>query len=71
MFSFYIISNTRQTPLKTVNNNVIFAFQALHAVLKRQNVALMSSGSTVDTTYMEIPVYDVDKPQTLEKRKAR
>ncbi|XP_034825482.1 succinate dehydrogenase assembly factor 2-A, mitochondrial-like [Maniola hyperantus] len=25
----------------------------------------------VDTTYMEIPVYDVDKPQSLENRKAR
>ncbi|KAM3968160.1 succinate dehydrogenase assembly factor 2-B, mitochondrial [Aphomia sociella] len=25
----------------------------------------------VDTTYLEIPIYDVDKPQTLEKRKAR
>ncbi|CAH0717251.1 unnamed protein product, partial [Brenthis ino] len=32
-----------------------------------------SSDSTkhVDTTYMEIPLYDVDKPQPLEKRKAR
>ncbi|KAL0883819.1 hypothetical protein ABMA27_015907 [Loxostege sticticalis] len=31
----------------------------------------MSSASNMDTTYMEIPVYDVNKPQTLEKRKAR
>ncbi|XP_045492154.1 succinate dehydrogenase assembly factor 2-B, mitochondrial-like isoform X2 [Colias croceus] len=31
------------------------------------------SGTTqsVDTTYMEIPVYNVDKPQALDKRKAR
>ncbi|KPI91231.1 PREDICTED: succinate dehydrogenase assembly factor 2-A, mitochondrial-like [Papilio xuthus] len=26
---------------------------------------------SVDTTYMEIPVYNVDKPQPLESRKAR
>ncbi|XP_026765162.1 succinate dehydrogenase assembly factor 2-B, mitochondrial-like [Galleria mellonella] len=25
----------------------------------------------LDTTYLEIPVYDIEKPQTLEKRKAR
>lgn len=25
----------------------------------------------VDTTYMEIPVYNIDKPQPLDSRKAR
>ncbi|CAH4033509.1 unnamed protein product [Pieris brassicae] len=32
---------------------------------------LSDSTQFVDTTYMEIPIYNVDKPQTLEKRKAR
>ncbi|CAK1551718.1 unnamed protein product [Leptosia nina] len=32
---------------------------------------LSDSTQHVDTTYMEIPIYNVDKPQELEKRKAR
>ncbi|XP_047522339.1 succinate dehydrogenase assembly factor 2-A, mitochondrial-like [Pieris napi] len=32
---------------------------------------LSDSTQSVDTTYMEIPIYNVDKPQSLEKRKAR
>ncbi|XP_068627956.1 succinate dehydrogenase assembly factor 2-B, mitochondrial-like [Battus philenor] len=35
-------------------------------------VANLSDKAThVDTTYMEIPIYDIDKPQSLECRKAR
>ncbi|CAH2268182.1 succinate dehydrogenase assembly factor 2-B, mitochondrial-like [Pararge aegeria] len=42
-------------------------------VARNLRVVGFSSDTTkdVDTTYMEIPVYNVDKPQTLEKRKAR
>ncbi|KAL0883820.1 hypothetical protein ABMA27_015907 [Loxostege sticticalis] len=43
----------------------------LQRVQSAPNAARMSSASNMDTTYMEIPVYDVNKPQTLEKRKAR
>ncbi|CAF4954847.1 unnamed protein product [Pieris macdunnoughi] len=32
---------------------------------------LSDSTQFVDTTYMEIPIYNVEKPQSLEKRKAR
>ncbi|XP_072942130.1 succinate dehydrogenase assembly factor 2-A, mitochondrial-like [Epargyreus clarus] len=47
-------------------------FQACNALCKRPGVLLMSDSSKrVDTTYMEIPLYDIDKPQTLETRKAR
>ncbi|XP_023948720.2 succinate dehydrogenase assembly factor 2-A, mitochondrial [Bicyclus anynana] len=42
-------------------------------VARSLQVAGFSSDTTrdVDTTYMEIPLYDVDKPQTLKNRKAR
>ncbi|KAL0839483.1 hypothetical protein ABMA28_016190 [Loxostege sticticalis] len=43
----------------------------LQRVQSAPNAARMRSASNMDTTYMEIPVYDVNKPQTLEKRKAR
>ncbi|CAG9791904.1 unnamed protein product [Diatraea saccharalis] len=44
----------------------------LNLVQKLKNVSYMSSSSdAVDTTYMEIPSYDVEKPQPLEIRKAR
>ncbi|XP_022114530.2 succinate dehydrogenase assembly factor 2-A, mitochondrial [Pieris rapae] len=37
-----------------------------------QSIRLLSDNTQfVDTTYMEIPIYNVDKPQSLEKRKAR
>ncbi|XP_028157020.1 succinate dehydrogenase assembly factor 2-B, mitochondrial-like [Ostrinia nubilalis] len=45
----------------------------LQKVQSAPNAVRMSSASntTMDTTYMEIPVYDINKPQTLQKRKAR
>ncbi|CAH0397268.1 unnamed protein product [Chilo suppressalis] len=45
----------------------------LNLVQKFRNVAFMSSSTSdyVDTTYLEIPLYDVEKPQPLEIRKAR
>ncbi|XP_045459374.1 succinate dehydrogenase assembly factor 2-A, mitochondrial-like [Melitaea cinxia] len=44
----------------------------INAIRKLQAVTLSSDTTQhVDTTYMEIPLYDIDKPQTLEKRKAR
>ncbi|XP_046978444.1 succinate dehydrogenase assembly factor 2-A, mitochondrial-like [Vanessa cardui] len=44
----------------------------INAIRKLQAFTLSSDTTQhVDTTYMEIPVYDVEKPQTLEKRKAR
>ncbi|KAI8440124.1 hypothetical protein MSG28_001531 [Choristoneura fumiferana] len=51
----------------------MFRFRpVVNAVKKMQSIALMSdTAKTMDTTYMEIPVYNVDKPQPLEQRKAR
>ncbi|XP_063530449.1 succinate dehydrogenase assembly factor 2-B, mitochondrial-like [Cydia strobilella] len=44
----------------------------VNAVRRMPCLAMSSdAGKTMDTTYMEIPVYDVNRPQTLEKRKAR
>ncbi|XP_063374855.1 succinate dehydrogenase assembly factor 2-A, mitochondrial-like [Cydia amplana] len=44
----------------------------VNAVRRMPRMAMSSdAGKTMDTTYMEIPVYDVNRPQTLEKRKAR
>ncbi|XP_063379830.1 succinate dehydrogenase assembly factor 2-A, mitochondrial-like [Cydia fagiglandana] len=44
----------------------------VNAVRRMPGLAMSSdAGKTMDTTYMEIPVYDVNRPQTLEKRKAR
>ncbi|CAH2091870.1 unnamed protein product [Euphydryas editha] len=44
----------------------------INTIRKLQAITLSSDTTQyVDTTYMEIPLYDVDKPQTLEKRKAR
>ncbi|KAI5641972.1 flavinator of succinate dehydrogenase domain-containing protein [Phthorimaea operculella] len=45
-------------------------------ILKRfelRSFSSQASGSSgnMDTTYLEIPLYDINKPQTLEKRKAR
>lgn len=47
-------------------------FQVVNAVKKMQSIAFMSdTAKTMDTTYLEIPIYNVDKPQPLEQRKAR
>ncbi|XP_059060185.1 succinate dehydrogenase assembly factor 2-A, mitochondrial-like [Achroia grisella] len=41
-------------------------------IKKLEGIACYSDTTKpLDTTYLEIPVYDIDKPQTLEKRKAR
>ncbi|XP_050677016.1 succinate dehydrogenase assembly factor 2-A, mitochondrial-like [Leptidea sinapis] len=47
--------------------------RATFSSIKKIQTCRFMSGTTqgFDTTYMEIPVYNVDKPQTLEKRKAR
>ncbi|VVC94866.1 unnamed protein product [Leptidea sinapis] len=46
--------------------------RATFSSIKKIQTCRFMSGTTqgFDTTYMEIPVYNVDKPQTLEKRKA-
>ncbi|XP_041972826.1 succinate dehydrogenase assembly factor 2-A, mitochondrial-like [Aricia agestis] len=51
----------------------MLCLRALVQHVRQAQRALLSSSTTssVDTTYMEIPVYDINKPQTLENRKAR
>ncbi|XP_053600490.1 succinate dehydrogenase assembly factor 2-B, mitochondrial-like [Plodia interpunctella] len=44
----------------------------MHVAQKLRSITFCSDGTKhVDTTYMEIPVYNVDKAQPLEVRKAR
>ncbi|CAG9563605.1 unnamed protein product [Danaus chrysippus] len=44
---------------------------AANLIRKVQAASFSSNTNDVDTTYMEIPVYDVEKPQPLDVRKAR
>nr|XP_021204918.1 succinate dehydrogenase assembly factor 2-B, mitochondrial isoform X1 [Bombyx mori] len=55
-----------------MNYTIIKLFQSYNALKNVQKVAFSSNTTNnMDTTYMEIPLYDVEKQQPLEKRKAR